>query len=282
MAWSVAQKKDRDDLKAFLSIDEWGHVAFTSRLSDEKKSLLIPPEKGKILINRLSGSGNRITEAILYTSSGVIIPVLAGGSESQRAAPDRLFSRVGSIYSVMGRKRDVEAVQRILTSRSYATIDYHLMSLEEKPECSVTGERITIKKGKPRDVSLLFPLQKAYEIEEVLLNPANFSSRNCYLALQRNLRNEIIYYGLLDGKAVAKAGTNARGFTFSQLGGIYTGEEFRNRGIGEYLLCHLLNRILKSGRGASLFVKKENISAIGLYRKLKFKVRDEYRIAYYR
>jgi predicted GNAT family acetyltransferase len=63
---------------------------------------------------------------------------------------------------------------------------------------------------------------------------------------------------------------------------VYTVERLRNRGIGEYLLAALLDRIYALGKRASLFVKKDNPAAIQLYRKLGFLIRSEFRIAYYR
>ena len=102
------------------------------------------------------------------------------------------------------------------------------------------------------------------------------------LTLQRNLRRELVVYAVSDGRAVAKAGTNAQGLEFVQLGGVYTVEELRNRGVGETVLGELLERIIASGKGACLFVKKDNPAAIQLYKKLKFRTQGEFRIAYYR
>ena len=81
---------------------------------------------------------------------------------------------------------------------------------------------------------------------------------------------------------MSKAGTNAHGFTFAQIGGVYTTEKNRNQGIAEYVLSVLLTGIFETRKGASLFVKKNNGAAIKLYKKLGFGVTDEFKITYYR
>ncbi|MCK5198965.1 MAG: GNAT family N-acetyltransferase, partial [Spirochaetales bacterium] len=66
----------------------------------------------------------------------------------------------------------------------------------------------------------------------------------------------------------------------NQIGGVYTKPEYRNRGISTLLMQMLLNGIHKSGKKAVLYVKKGNKPALALYRKLGFRIIDEYS-AYY-
>ncbi len=58
---------------------------------------------------------------------------------------------------------------------------------------------------------------------------------------------------------------------------IYLEEEYRNRGIG----TDIIKNILETNSNVYLWVYKENIKAIALYKKLKFKVIDETKTRYY-
>jgi predicted GNAT family acetyltransferase len=81
---------------------------------------------------------------------------------------------------------------------------------------------------------------------------------------------------------VAKAGTNARGFTVDQIGGVFTVEEVRNSGIAFRVMEELLRRIFAEKSTVCLFVKKNNLPALALYGKLGFHVADGYRISYFK
>lgn len=280
MAWQLYKRADREDLIEFLSKEEWGHVGFSSRLKEAKESV----SSDTIYIRRSPSNDRRICEALLYTKSGLLIPVLSrtetllGPELSQMLFRKREKRR---LHTIMGLRKDVESAQRSIESAGRASIIYYVMTLETPPPLIPSRSRVVCKRGKSQDAGMLYPLQKAYEIEEVLLDPNTFNSGACYSSLQKNLRREIIYYALIDGQVVAKAGTNARGFSFAQLGGVYTVTDVRNRGIAEQVLSVLLQELFEEGTGASLFVKKDNIAAIALYRKLGFTLRDEFKIAYY-
>ena len=279
MAWQQFKQTDRDGLIEYLAEKEWGHVGFSSRLRGAKKTS--PPRT--IYLRRNTG-GEDIREALLYTRDGVIIPALAAGDPLFRSDLSAVLSgemRKQRPNTVMGLRTQVEAVEKAIGSTPHASVAYHVMTLT-----SLSGEvppvdGIVSKRAKPWDAGLLYPLQKGYEIEEVLLNPGSFNSSACYLSLQKNLRNEFVVYAAKDGKAVAKAGTNALGFNYAQIGGVYTVEKIRNQGVAEYVLSVLLSAILKTRKGASLFVKKNNGAAIRLYEKLGFNIADEFKITYY-
>jgi hypothetical protein len=103
----------------------------------------------------------------------------------------------------------------------------------------------------------------------------------CRNLLKASLKNELTYYAEHRGNVVAKAGTNARGFRFDQLGGVFTAPAYRNRGVAARVLAALLRDANKDGRRACLFVKDHNAAAVRLYEKLGFQIRDRFRIAYF-
>jgi predicted GNAT family acetyltransferase len=168
-----------------------------------------------------------------------------------------------------------------------ASVDYTLMSLGKadfrrrmNPE-EPSPPRLLLRPAEPRDLQPLFPLQRAYELEEVVVFPERFSDQSCRLNLRRTLRQQLVFLAELDGRTVAKAGTNARGFQVDQIGGVYTDEALRGEGIATRVMTALLERIFRTKRMASLFVKPDNQAAMALYRKLGFRSLDRYRISYF-
>ncbi len=263
----------------YLSEKEWGHVGFSSRLRNTKESS--PPQT--IYLRRHTTHRERITEALLYTRDGLIIPAFAfpsPRSDLSAVLIDEIHKRKPN--TVMGLRKHVEAVERIIRSTPYASVTYHIMTLTHPPAATPSCDGIVCRRAKPRDAGMLFPLQKGYEIEEVLLDPATFNTSACYLRLQKNLRRELVICALKNGKAMAKAGTNALGFNFAQIGGVYTVEKYRNQGVMEHVFSVLLAGIFETRKGACLLVKKENGVAIKLYKKLGFAIIDEFKISYYR
>ena len=141
---------------------------------------------------------------------------------------------------------------------------------------------LRIRPADGRDLGSLFPLQRDYELEEVVVFPERFSEQSCRLHLRDTLRRQLVVVAELDGRPVAKAGTNARGFQVDQIGGVFTEERLRGSGIAARVMSDLLERIFRSKPMVSLFVKRTNLPAIALYRKLGFRSLDSYRITYFR
>jgi uncharacterized protein len=280
MAWQQFKQTDREDLIEYLSKKEWGHVGFSSRFRRAKE--ISPP---RTIYLRRNTSGEGIREALLCTRDGLIIPALAAASPSFRSDLSGVLNgekQKQRPNTVMGLRNQVEAVEKNIGLTPHASVTYHVMTRTTQPGVVPPCDGIACKRAKPRDTGMLYPLQKGYEIEEVLLDPGLFNASSCYLRLQKNLRIEPVICAMKDGKAVSKAGTNAIGYTFAQIGGVYTMERNRNQGIAEYVLSVLLTKIFETRKGASLFVKKNNSAAIKLYAKLGFSVTDEFKITYYR
>ena len=99
--------------------------------------------------------------------------------------------------------------------------------------------------------------------------------------LRKNLKKQVVFLAESNGIPLSKAGTNSRGFHADQLGGVYTREDRRNQGIAYWVMEALLGCLKESRNVATLFVKRDNTSAIALYEKLSFRIRDNYRISYY-
>lgn len=286
--WQVTGRNEEAALLAFVGREEWRCVSFSARLRAERESSRMV-DSGITLVHVDKGARHPVVNsALMLCRSGVALPVLDGRARLELPAGSRpalLVDRFRSrLHSVMGMRPCVLTVEEELRRRPYASIDYHMMELGLEgwqPSQAADIRGLTVRKAFPEDTDAIFPLQRAYELEEVYLDPQQFDDRRCRGLLRRGLRDEVTYVAELRGVAVAKAGTNARGFTTDQIGGVFTRRDLRHRGIGRIVMTALLEHIRRDKAHACLFVKKDNDPAIRLYLGLGFVIRGEYRISYY-
>jgi predicted GNAT family acetyltransferase len=289
MAWELAQPVDLHDIVDRLTENEWQHVAFSSRLMEKRNAVFPNPRTVSIYLNRLDGVTS-FRETLLVNRGGLVLPVLADGESNAPRfdVSELIYSRSRPLHSIMGETTRVARVEKALDRPVRAKIDYYLMVHDpiDSPRMDIgttasVEKKMRIHRAKLRDTVSLYPLQREYEKEEVLLKPDLFNASASYLSLQRHLKQEIIFYAELDKRIVAKAGTNAQGIGFDQLGGVFTIPEFRNRGVATVLLQYLVDFLTRNNRGVCLFVKRDNPAALRLYTKLGFSRRGGFRITYY-
>jgi predicted GNAT family acetyltransferase len=288
MSWKVARRHYYQEIKDFLMQREWSCTAFSHRFRKMRTISLRQKEHCIIIINK-DNYPSPIREAVMFTQYGLILPVLeSNGMESGHTSLSGIIHFLGDylkkLHSVMGIQEHVITMENLIGQKVAERVDYFLMTLSPHELHIKDGfevPNLVIRRAKLHDAERLYPLQKQYELEEVFLNPARFKPQNCLAHLKRSLANDIVYVAEINGMAIAKAGTNAEGFTVDQIGGVFTQKEFRNRGIGLAIVTELLNDIFKKKKLASLFVKKSNTPAITLYRKLGFTIRENFRINYY-
>lgn len=235
---------------------------------------------------------NTIDFAIMATRQGQLLPLSErknfNAGISVREGLDLLCSSFFGINTVMGEKEAVKKVtgafpQEEKSLKSATVYSYHVMVLDmadfRKNRSVPAGVRLRLA-GKS-DLRELLPLQKNYEIEEVLPSPEMFNSLASRHHLCKILREQVTVVAEISGKAVAKANTNGSGFRHEQIGGVYTLPDYRGEGISTALVSFLLENIFRTGKKASLFVKTDNHSAIRVYTKLGFKKEADFLICYY-
>jgi predicted GNAT family acetyltransferase len=143
------------------------------------------------------------------------------------------------------------------------------------------GKKPVFVRGKPADAERLMELQEGYEREEVMPPGDPFNRNTCLAGLTRNLGSQIIFFVRAGHEILAKAGTNARGFRWDQLGGVYTQPEWRGKGVATALVAHISRMRMAEGRKIALFVKTRNEPAICAYRKAGFRADVAFRISYF-
>ena len=144
---------------------------------------------------------------------------------------------------------------------------------------------VFVKKCSLEDKNFLIELERKYRLEEVVINQKEEDDKIIHFVLNKALTTQCIFCAMKieNGKlfAVAKAGTNAQGKNYFQLGGVFCREEFRNRRIAFFVIQHLLQYIHSCEKKASLFVKVKNEPAKKLYKNLGFTETGKYGISYF-
>jgi GNAT superfamily N-acetyltransferase len=275
MSWRPAGRRDLPAILEFLLRDEALCVPFTSRLLDGARGC-------EVYFNA-DARGN-VFECALFTTAGLLLPVLTGEDAGHNGLADVLRGLSPTVHSIMGVGRCVGGVEALLPLPPTTRIEYFLMTLRRaslRPFLPRDHEGVVVRKADPYDAEALFPLQKEYELEEVVIDPTHFNDAQCMKLLKHSLRDELVYVAELDGVPVAKAATNARGFGVDQIGGVYTVPEKRSKGLGARVVAELLEAVFIDKTAACLFVKKRNRPAIALYDRLGFAPVTDYVISYY-
>ncbi len=152
-------------------------------------------------------------------------------------------------------------------------------AFDQSPHSSESGFHIF--QASPCDEEKIFPLELAYQIEEVI--PPNFalSEKALRESFKLNLQSQKIFVLESGGAPIAKASIAADGKNFALLGGIYTLPEFRRKGFAATLIRHILHFLSDENKSASLYVKKKNSAAVELYKKIGFEQCGEYQLIYF-
>lgn len=160
-------------------------------------------------------------------------------------------------------------------------VDYELMTVCTARQANPVSQGIHIRLCDEKDAQSLLDLQEGYEREEVIPPGEAYHRTACLAALSLTLSRQIVLAAFSSSVAIAKAGTNARGFNWDQIGGVYTDPKWRRKGLSEALIRGLVCDRLHAGRKVALFVKPENHAARSLYTKIGFSPVSPFRIVYY-
>lgn len=195
------------------------------------------------------------------------------------------------IFCVSGEYEGTLFINSILRRAGNILLDlreYILMENDfSNSACLELEDRIDVfvKKCSLEDKNFLIELERKYRLEEVVINQKEEDDKIIHFVLSKALTTQCIFCAMKieNGKlfAVAKAGTNAQGKNYFQLGGVFCREEFRNRRIAFFVIQHLLQYIHSCEKKASLFVKVKNEPAKKLYKNLGFTETGKYGISYF-
>lgn len=201
------------------------------------------------------------------------------------------------LHAVAGIREHTLLFERVMSEAAHirldAAVDYYLMrcakpctdtffqTAESKLNTTLNAA-LSIERATENDLIELFPLQLDYENTEVAYEGRPINPAVCKLSLRARLTTEYIYKVSVDGRIVAKVGTNARGFHWFQIGGVYTLPAYRNKGLAAAAVAHLINTHSADAHGFALFVKNANTAALRVYEKLGFEQCGLFRMSYWK
>ncbi|MDZ7793988.1 MAG: GNAT family N-acetyltransferase [Spirochaetia bacterium] len=299
MIWQRVTQDNFYELIRFILPHEYLCVNFTSRLLNNKRPELPPPREAALFIGKedppdsheaigSSGTPSRVCAAVLITSKGLLIPVHEEGitltADQLLPLLTQIYRYVRKIYCVIGMENTVKQYephlhQAIDTYRSH----YLMLRPKQRPLAPLSiPVKIQIHHLTEKQIKHIFPLEKAYQYEEVVVHPERFNSAAYMLHFRKVVKSQKVLFASLNGVPISKAGTNAIGINHTQIGGVFTTPEYRGHGVARALMHRLIEEIQVSDRTAVLFVRTSNSSAIQLYRRLNFDIIGRYQISYTR
>lgn len=283
MRWELLQVKDLSKAIHFIGENEWICEHLFTRLLKKNRLKSIEPDQIWM------GYKNDKPQAILYISNqGLLLPYLPFLEETPfllevfTPVKEALSDKAIRIYSILGKLQYVEAMEKLFRFNRGFPIDYHLMTRSKNvplPPPPILPH-LHIRKATLEDLDCILPLQVLYEKEEVLIQPEMIEPEKTRSDLSLALREQYIFLGEYEGTAVTKAGTNARGILYDQIGGVFTDPKYRGKHFAKALMVRLLQQIHGEGKNACLFVKVQNRVAIHLYEELGFQIQESFRIHY--
>lgn len=275
MSWRQAGRRDLSALLEYLLPEEALFVPFTSRLRAGARGFEVHLD---------AGTRGDVHHALLYTSTGLLLPAFSDPAPDRRELAAVVSGLHPMVHSIMGVGRCVDAVEASIPLPPTTRVEYFLMTLSRGSGHPVLRSRppgLIVRRADSGDADFLFPIQKCYELEEVVITPSHFNDAQCLRSLRVALREQLVYLAEMDGEPMAKAATNARGYRVDQIGGVYTVPSERSKGLAKTVVSELLDKVFSEKEEACLFVKKHNRSAIALYERLGFAPVNDYVISYY-
>ncbi|MFO7849293.1 MAG: GNAT family N-acetyltransferase [Spirochaetia bacterium] len=301
MLWRKANRSIYKTLSPFILEYEKFNISLVSRLKGKKKkNILTHPADAQVYVgypnssrhSSLSHSDDeppppvRPVALVMLTKRGSLFPLFSPEYSIDPEEIGYLLKRIlpasKNLFSVIGTEGDVDLCRPFLFRKEDTSLTYYLMSRPKEiplPAPTIV-DPFKVKTLTPKNCRRVFPLEKMYQHEEVLIHPENFNPIAHLIHFKRAASSQHILFAEGPNGPVAKAGTNSIGLRYCQIGGVFTLPAYRRMGLSRGLMIHLLQWGCRAGLSAALFVQKNNRPAIELYRRLSFDLETGYRIVY--
>jgi len=214
------------------------------------------------------------------------IPKIAGFENQLIPLFHQFFAETNqTVKCIDGSKEGTDLFLNILQNdenQAFQINHYRLMTIDQiNPAPENLSDDDEVHRCTYEDLESIFDIQKAYITAEVAPLGKKVNDLEVSLGLKQILKNQLCLAVFADDKAVCKANTNAIGFNWVQLGGVYTHPQFRRNYYAWHLISAICRRVAKSGKRTALFVKDINVPAITLYKKIGFVDAGLFEIAYF-
>lgn len=281
-------KKSRDEAEYFLVQNEIYCVSLTARFLQKDSKIFL-----------LKDDGGKMAAVFSYSSGGQLLFFARKNfSEDEKtlfrlAAGKAVDGYFPKIFSIMGTGGFCSLISRIaenhLCRKKAHEVDFDLMIFDgDFAEKNARNENLPENQGNllaeccsVDELDEIFPLQKSYELEEVVFSEKDFNGAASRLILRKNLERKRVFALKKDGKIVSKLSVNARGKNCVQVGGVFTAYDFRRQGFAKSLLLRFCRKYAENGKKIVLFVKKSNLAALSLYNSCGFRKISDYKIVYF-
>lgn len=282
-----ARTSDLPALCDFLLPREQLAVTLSARLFGEDHKTVnhrIDPSIEKVLVITQNG---QVSGILAVTVSGILLHAL-DETGIDRNCREAICQEINTTPTrcIMGQEAGTRLLEECLGHSPSHSADYDLLIRPATPE---TG-RVDVQEPyrmfeiKPATESMhsqLMPLQEGYEREEVLPPGALFDRTAAGRTLMINLKTQYILTAMIGPLTAARAGTNARGRNWDQIGGVYTRPEFRRQGLASELVLRVSRNSSVQGKQTVLFVKEHNTTARNAYDRAGYIPHNRYRISYF-
>lgn len=195
------------------------------------------------------------------------------------------FFKDKKVSSIIGRRTGTEYIYSLLQKAGHITekqVFYKMMTLDSKPNLPpqplVNDDEI--RRCMMDNIEDLHNLQKEYMETEIAPVGRHITDLETDASLKQIFKNQLCFALYSNETAVAKVNTNAIGFNWIQIGGVFTHPMYRHNYYAWHLISLLCHRIQKSGRHPCLFVKERNSGAFDLYSRIGFVQKDNFAIFY--
>lgn len=279
-------KNDLNTVVSFLSVQEQTCTALMSNLIDTGKPAL-PSAKFTYWV--LKEEDASIQGVLMISNTGLVLHCFSSGfllrasSEPEYASPLKQLLLSFSIYCIMGSQKGTELLQKLYEKEVRCKREYELYTYTdtEYEQFEQAISKAQIQRCSEKDIDFLMPLQQEYDKVEVIPDGDSLNKEASKRNLLRLLKSQEIYAIVQNNQFCAKAGTNAQGLNWVQIGGVYTDITSRNKGFAQILVSHIAHSYYIRGKNVTLFVRKNNESAKHAYKKAGFTFDSFYTILYY-
>lgn len=279
-------KKDLSHVIEFLSDYEQTCVSLMSHLLKEGEPVM-PNSKLQywIIRNQLE----KISGVIMISSSGLVLHCFSDQLLQEKTNLDlgsvQKILQESQLYCIMGQKEGTSLVQSLYGKKIRTVREYEMLVYSDNINQFDRFEQqlleISLHRCTDKDLQLLLPLQREYDLVEVIPDGDSLDELICRSNLKRLLLTQEIF-AIKEGQSfIAKAGTNAQGLNWVQIGGVFTHSQWRGRGLAKLLVAYTAHTFSKRGKKVCLFVRTNNVSAKKVYNNVGFLFDSQYTIVYY-
>lgn len=272
----------------FLLAHEEQCVSLVSKLIDNDKIRM--PINNETCYVTCDEKRKQINGFILITKSGLLLHCfdLTEASKYHKDEQAFIFQDLSiqlnkkKLYCIMGEQEGTKLIQLLYNKEIIENREYHLMVHSgQKNPLKALPEKYKIIKCNIHDADSLYTLQEIYDKAEILPLNEVFEPLRCKSNLLLQLKTMTIFGIKREDEFIAKAGINAQGINWVQIGGVCTHPDYRCKQLAQHLVSQIIQFANIQKKQIVLFVNKQNIPAINAYKKQGFIFLKSFNIVYF-